>query len=250
MKHYLVTEWNVDMVDIEWLEDRRILFESFCLPSVVSQSNKNFEWILVSDSRTPEEFKKVLESYPATILYHNFDNYEWNAPEIDGEMQRSVDLEYIGDILSDFIGVQKTDYVITSRCDNDDAINVNYIERIQRLATKYWDGKSFWLNLTRGMKWHNGYVYPKNSQSNPFISFIEPPDSLKTAYQSCHTLAKYTEYPVICVRSGEPAWMQVIHKNNLLNRVMRFKGKRKDDEVKEMFAILPYFGGKKIKING
>ena len=64
------------MLDPEWLKGRQTLFEKFCLPSVLSQTNKDFEWILVADERTPEEFKKVIEAYPATVVYGDFAWYE------------------------------------------------------------------------------------------------------------------------------------------------------------------------------
>ncbi|MHA2374453.1 MAG: glycosyltransferase, partial [Candidatus Thorarchaeota archaeon] len=134
MKHYLVTQWNCDLYDLDWLKRRQVVFERFCLPSVESQTTKDFEWVLVSDSRTPDEFKNVLDSYPATVIYHDFENYEWKAPDVSKLseiMQLSTRLEYIQDIVADFIGEQDTDYIITSRCDNDDSISLDHIERTQ-----------------------------------------------------------------------------------------------------------------------
>ena len=65
MKHYLVTRWNVDLFDLGWLQRRQKIFEKFTLPSVEGQHNQNFEWLFISDSRTPDKFKNVLERYPA-----------------------------------------------------------------------------------------------------------------------------------------------------------------------------------------
>jgi len=112
MKHYLITEWNVDMLDMEWLTSRQKLFEKFTLPSVMAQNTDEFEWILVSDARTPDEFKRVLDSYPATVFYFDFDGFDWESPEWAGSgtksaiMQRSIDLEYIAKPLRKFIGEQ------------------------------------------------------------------------------------------------------------------------------------------------
>jgi len=247
MKHYLITEWNVDMIDMEWLTARQKLFEKITLPSVRAQTNKDFEWILVSDSRTPDEFKAVLDSYPATVFYFNFENHDWESPVFMGSgtqtqakktiMQRSIDLEYISKPLRDYIGTLDTDYVITSRLDNDDGISIDHIDRIQQAAKQNWSGDRFWLNLVRGLKYNHGDVFPVNSPHSPFISFVEPPHGLLTTYQVCHTEAKKTEYPVVQVRKGLPTWLQVVHGGNLLNRMKRFKGRASFSTVAERFKI-------------
>ena len=243
MKHFLVTEWNVDMTDMKWLTERQKLFEKITFPSVMAQTNKNFEWILVSDIHTPDAFKKVLESYPATVFYYDWARHDWESPEWAGSgtkgkiMQRSIDLEYISKPLREFIGKQKTDYVITSRLDNDDGIAVDHIDKIQRFAKKHWNGDRFWLNLTRGLKYCDGFVYPVNSSASPFVSFVEPPNGLLTTYQVCHTEARESRFLLIQVREGEPTWLQVIHGDNLLNKLMRGKGKKPFSEVAERFKI-------------
>ncbi len=243
MKHYLITEWNVDMVDMEWLTARQKLFEKITLPSVMAQSNVSFEWILVSDSRTPDEFKSVLNSYPATVFYYDWGNHDWESPEYNGSgtkggvMQRSIDLEYIAKPLQEFIGEQDTDYVITSRLDNDDGISTDHIDKIQKVAKQHWKGDRFWLNLVRGLKYCDGYVYPVNSAASPFISFVEPPHKLKTTYQVCHTEAKTSGYPMVQIRQGAPTWLQVIHGANLLNKLMRVKGKALFETVSDRFCI-------------
>jgi hypothetical protein len=245
MKHYLITEWNVDMIDMDWLTERQKLFEDITLPSVMSQTNKDFEWILVSDARTPDEFKEVLDSYPATVFYFNFENHDWESPDFEGGgvhakkelMQRSIDLEYIAKPLRDYIGTQDTDYVITSRLDNDDGISIDHIDKIQRFAKQHWTGERFWLNLVRGLKYNHGDVFPVNSAHSPFISFVEPPEGLLTTYQVCHTEAQSTEYNVVQVREGKPTWLQVIHGGNLLNRLKRQKGKAPFSTVAERFKI-------------
>lgn len=246
MKHYLITEWNVDMLDMEWLLERQKLFEKFTLPSVQAQTNKDFEWILVSDSRTPDEFKKVLDSYPATVLYFDFENFDWESPVFTGKgtraqhelMQRSIDLEYIAKPLREYIGTPDTDYVITSRLDNDDGISIDHIDKIQRFAKENWNGKRFWLNLVRGLKYNHGDVFPVNSPHSPFISFVESPKGLLTTYHVSHTEAKKcTKHTIIQVREGKATWLQVIHGGNLLNRLKRHKGKVPFSTVAERFKI-------------
>ncbi len=241
MKHYLITEWNVDMLDLDWLRERQAFFEKFTLPSVQAQTNKDFTWVLVSDSRTPDEFKEVLDGYPAEVFYFDFENYDWQAPQYEGGagtiMQRSIDLEMIDRPLIEYIGLQDTDYVITSRLDNDDAIANDHIERVQTEAAKRWNGKRFWLDFVRGLKYSHGFVYPVNSPHSAFISFVEPPTNLRTTYQTCHTIAQETEFPVHGVRKGEPSWLQHIHGGNIMNRLKRVAGKAPFRTVADRFTL-------------
>ena len=62
--HYILTRFNVDLynknntkwqkdkngtnIDPEiWLENRFKLFETYCLPSIINQTSKNFKWIVL-----------------------------------------------------------------------------------------------------------------------------------------------------------------------------------------------------------
>ncbi len=240
MKHYLITPWNTDNLDPEWLDERHILYEKYCLPSVLSQDNEDFEWLLIVDSRTPKQYKSRLESYPATIIYHDFGTTEWKFDlEGKGRGHRAVNLEYsVAEPLRNYIGTPDTDYVITSRLDSDDAISVDHIAKIQRHAKQRGHRKQrFWVNLVRGMKLNKGNVYPINRQSNPFISFVEPPYDLLTTYQVSHVEAVCTGHHIEQVREGSPTWLQVIHGGNLCNRLMRFRGERPFLTVSDCFKV-------------
>ena len=47
----------------QWLVHRFDLFEKYCLPSIKIQTCQNFEWIVLFDSKTPDNFKDRIESY-------------------------------------------------------------------------------------------------------------------------------------------------------------------------------------------
>jgi len=239
MKHYLITQFNCDLYDLGWLQRRQPLFERFCLPSVQAQTNKNFEWILVSDARTPPEFKAVLDSYPATVIYYDFSTYDWDAVappcnDLEPKMKRAVQLEYIAPVIREYLGTLETEYVITTRLDNDDAISVDFIDRIQQEAAKHFEpiiNPKFWLSLPRGYKWCDGFYYPLTSNKNPFCSFVETPQDLITVYSAVHTLiVNRTPYPCHIVRAGDPTWLQVITPEAMLNKLMRERGKQPDTD--------------------
>ncbi len=235
MKHYLITPWNLDMLDVEWLKERQKLFEKFCLPSVLSQTNKDFEWILVSDSRTPDEFKKVLDAYPATVLYSD----TGSLPKTKNDFTRAIQLEEAVAVpLRSYLENKGDGDIMTTRLDNDDTISTEHIDRLQGYYAQY-TGRNdrFWLNLVRGYKWCSGNVYPIGALQNPFISFVEPQGELLTVYQCCHQLAPKSGYPVVQVREGQPTWMQVIHGGNLLNKLMRYRGEQPFSNVSNLFKI-------------
>lgn len=242
MKHYLVTLFNVDLYDLDWLQRRQKLFEKYTLPSVEGQQNKDFEWLIISDSRTPDQFKSVLDRYPARTVYHDWTNYKW--AELDGikpdsPMGLAVRVETIGDVVGGIIGEQDTNYVITSRLDNDDMISKEHIARTQGYAAQLWEekGPKFWVTMVRGSRLCGDQIYPVNSKCSSFVSFVEDPKNLKTAYQCVHTLSNRTEYELVIIREGEPTWCEVIHSDNVMNRLKRYRGARPAKEVLRRFNV-------------
>lgn len=228
MKHYLVTLWNVDLYDLGWLQRRQRLFEKYTLPSVKGQNSKDFEWLLISDVRTPDKFKNVLDRYPARTVYYDWENYKWTSLkgiDDDSPMGLAVRVETIGDVIAGAIGEQDVP-VITSRLDNDDMISKEHIRRTRLYAEKLWAkrGPKFWITMVRGSRLSNGKMYPVNSKCSSFTSFVEDGKNLKTAYQCVHTLANRTEYPLEIIREGEPTWCEVIHGENVMNRLKRYRG--------------------------
>src|SRR4051812_22439143 len=67
-RHYIITRYNLDIngrpdlapnsqcLEASWLEDRLQLFRSICVPSVASQTSKNFTWLILIHPKTPAEY--------------------------------------------------------------------------------------------------------------------------------------------------------------------------------------------------
>jgi hypothetical protein len=213
-QHYLITRWNLGNCDLDWLENRRVVFEKYCLPSVESQTNKNFTWFLLSDIRTPDKFKQILDRYPAKIIYVDFKS---NLCGVEDKMEKALELENIKIELP----VPETDYVITSRLDNDDVIRMDYIDLIQKKAKQNWKGNNFWINYNVGYKLYKGNIFIVESKSNPFVSFVEKTESpLLTVHQVPHGKTQTTPYRSILVEE-DPIWLQVVHGSNIMNKVTR-----------------------------
>jgi len=211
--HVILTVFNVRLQfggntapDEEWLKHRFDLFDSFCYPSVRGQKNLNFKWLVFFDVSTPEHFRKKIASY---AQWENFVPYYVDHP-------MSVDL-FAGmkkDVISQ--AIPRTNHLISTLLDNDDALSMNYVESIQNLFC----GQKFeFINFTNGyvLNKENNRLYSKKDDSNPFISLIETMEDFKTVWcGSHHELSSQGNMRQV---ETHPMWLQVVHGRNVLNNV-------------------------------
>ncbi len=106
-----------DPLDKNRLNLRFKLFEMICLPSVLNQSNRNFQWILIIDRLLPPSHKKLLEDLTSHERIHL---YEYNDED---------DLECL-DWVQPFVK-DTPDYFLTTNLDDDDALPITFVESIQ-----------------------------------------------------------------------------------------------------------------------
>lgn len=211
--HLLFTRFNIkfpnssnDVNDIEWLDKRFTLFEKYCLPSVLAQTNQNFTWNILCDEFLPEKFKKImlqLENDFPIIKAHFF---RVDAIEKIPETVRSIARSQI-----------RGKYLITSRLDSDDMIYKGYINDVQSLFDYQNDRLLNFLNGFHFSEKHNLFTVVENYQANPFISYIEKVENeIKTIFLGKpHNLLK--DYPGIQNYRDRGYWCTVIHDNNIIN---------------------------------
>ena len=72
-QHFITTTFNVPAenwnktrdgktaLSEEWFLDRIELFDKYCLPSFKNQSEKNFEWLVFFDKKTPDFYKQRIK---------------------------------------------------------------------------------------------------------------------------------------------------------------------------------------------
>lgn len=204
-KHLILTRFNTGFdgpfsCSPEWLDHRFGLFERFCLPSVLSQTRRDFDWLIFAHPETPPPFRARLESLSSD-------------PRIRLCLVRRPD-----DI---FACAARTipdscSHLITTSLDNDDAIGTRYIEHIQ----DKFQGQDFEiLNFTTGYRLavRAGKLYRNRvAGPNPFVSLIEKAGS------SVHTIRRWGNHsqlvrlqPMIRNIESDPQWIQVIHGRNL-----------------------------------
>ncbi|RZN83121.1 MAG: hypothetical protein EVB11_06375 [Winogradskyella sp.] len=218
--HYIVTRFNIKsegwvndkngkkVNDLTWLKKRYNLFETFCLPSMQSQTDKGYSWLVFFDKNTPEEFKKrnedIREQLPQFMpLYVN----------------DFLDFE---DTLREFVfNETQTEYVITSRFDNDDCFHEDAIRVIQNAFVK----KDLTIiELSKGLTMliedESKLAKRENVFSGPFITLIEKKSdikSLKTVYNCEHT--SWGDLVDFIAIDNEFYWLQTIHDANISNKL-------------------------------
>jgi len=220
--HIILTRFNLPSGGREskirqspnWLENRFQLFEKYCLPSVVNQSNSNFNWFIYFDKDTPEPFysraKQYEQQYPSVSLF-----WESDAP-INKIRSHILKLAR-----SNTAGTNTT--LLTTRLDSDDALHNDFIDTLQKYAQQIDLGTSNRvLNYPDGLIINNGRTYAHHDESNPFASLLEPlSQAIQTVWQYPHT--QLHKFGPIQQMYEAAMWLQVIHGNNVSNRTRGYR---------------------------
>jgi hypothetical protein len=211
-EHVLLTRFNVRYVedpnaqsigtDPSWLTSRFELFERYCLPSVIAQSEQNFSWIVFFDAATPPEFAERAKALSAlrARTYPIF----WDTLPVDRVK------ETIASLLP-----TEPQWLLTSRLDNDDGLHADFMATLQR-AQSFKEAEV--LNCPNGVILNRQSAYRRRDMSNAFIALSEPYAGFKTVFSILRHVYANESYPVRQLE-GPPMWLQVIHDTNISNRV-------------------------------
>ncbi len=232
--HFLITQFNLrnfpksshraDDQWLDWTRNRITLFKTYCLPSILNQTEKNFSWLIYFDSDTPDEFMpfiKELEAYEFIKTCYSegsedfFKNY---LLEVKRQIKANVQ------------------WIITTRLDNDDVLHRSAIDVIQQNVVVK---DNFLISLTSGYvldverKMLAHYFYPMS----PFISLIESVSNNPVGiFVRPHTqwqnlrLFIYKEIYLEFFKPKErqarfilksPLWIQLVHGKNVSNSFYR-----------------------------
>jgi len=203
-KHFIFTRYNLGLYEnaliedkVGWMERRLHLFDK-CADSVKAQTNQDFTWIIAIDPKTPKrDFKRIQK-------VNTFNSV--------------VCSEYPPDFLRKIAKNIKQEWIITSRLDNDDLLEPDYIKEIQdnfKGKLEVLDVKGRQLEVSSGKYYETGRDRP----NSPFLSLIEPNNDLKTCFYCNHTTMdeKFDSRLI-----NKQLYVQVIHQENVCNKI---KGK-------------------------
>lgn len=219
LQHFILTRFNLllwrkdkegcNVRTVEWLEHRFILFEHYCLPSLCNQSCKDFEWIVLFDSRTPDKYKKRIEQCQAI------------CPQLIPVFVEPAEGRYFDSIFKrEVVKRLKAPRILTTYLDNDDALDCSFVADLQARALNASDGK--FINYTDGYQFYTDHKYLLRIHypRNHFISVVEKgdPATLKTIYGfGSHYYIDKIEGVKIEKVEGLPLWCEVIHEKNMGN---------------------------------
>jgi len=198
----------------DWLEKRFQLFETYCLPSVLAQSNLNFTWFIYFDEHTPEPHYSRAKQFEQ--LYENITLF-WET---------DVTLSRIREQIVSLVD-SSADTLLTTRLDNDDALNRNFIDELQVQASQLRQSSPQVLNYPNGMILNNGSTYSHRDKNSPFASLLEPMSvNIRTIWRYQHT--QLHRFGAIHQLTSEAMWLQIVHGDNVSNRI---RGRRVSNKV-------------------
>lgn len=207
LRHLLLTRFNnvlneeyTRALDDQWLEQRWALFTTFTLPSLLGQTNADFDWWILCHEETPSWIRKRA----AAIDLPSRAAFIYGAPQAD--------------LLAPFRD-PPLEVLLTTRIDSDDAFHREAIARI-RAAFESAPVTTRVLNFEIGYKldWATGQLALSEFHSPPFSTLIKRQpigDPLDTGGNH-YDLRR--NYPYVSIDNGDPMFVQVIHGENLANR--------------------------------
>lgn len=227
MQHFVITRFNIASPGREvpirntpgWLERRFDLFEAYCLPSIAAQEQGQFQWLIYFDQETPAEFRKRIDRARERVAFEPIFVGPFSMSEVAADVQARL--------------ATRLGRIVTTRLDNDDAIANDLLQRIRLQAEQLPDGTI--INFRDGIALSQGRLYAATDTSNPFTSLVEQAEGAQTIWAAPHTelASRFAIRQVL----DEPSWLQVVHGENVTNRI---KGRRlADKDVMARFTLSP-----------
>src|SRR5699024_7392503 len=206
-----MTSKAIDQIDVstdeDYLRSRFDLFLKYTVPSVNSQTRKEFEWLVLFSDQTPTHYRKEIEEiknrcpHLSPIFLNSKINYkEFVTKYIKSKLDNKTPMN-------------------TTRLDNDDAIRNDFIQKIQK-SVETLEEKDQVLIFPDGFQYEEktgaiaNYCFPENH----FSTLICYGEEVNTILDYNHMeISKL--YPTIFLEKSKAMWIEVIHDNNLLNRI-------------------------------
>ena len=200
LKHVILIRFCLGK-DIKWLKKREKEFYAWTFPSLVGQTNQNFEvWLLHS---LLEEANFV---FPPDFKLVKIKNR--GAAPAEGEIERIMDWD------------------ISTRLDSDDALSLDYVERVQALASTLDIFKNATLlDFPDGYYEEHGVYYKRRWMNSPFCTVI---GRGRHVWEDQHGFIHKHFQNIL--RVDGPAWIHVKHKNSSTYKTDPFVGQQTELE--------------------
>jgi len=220
-QHFLVTRFNLkikgwdttknaeSVLTDSWLQNRFELFETYCLPSVINQTDQDFIWYVCFDTETPQAYKKKIVKIEEKC--RNF-----HPLFVDGSENY---VHAVTQAITDELLTNDAPYIITTRMDNDDIIHQDFIASIQEAFVPVRDTvidvrEGYQLSIEKAKYQVREYSHPFNA----FVSVIERRDSFRTVTDRMHY--DWKDYDSVVVVDNKRLWIELVHQKNKANATL------------------------------
>lgn len=203
----MLTRFNLPTPGVEgliraregWLRDRVALFERYCAPSVASQTAP-VTWLVYLDPASPDWLLSRLASYVDSGLFRPVFRTQVSPEELVADIDQAVPA--------------RQDILITTNIDNDDGIAADFSERLQNTVSAH---ERVAVYVSRGLVKRGEDLYLRTDPRNAFCSVREPWSAPVAAWSEYHN--EFSRVMPVIEIEGDPGWLQVVHGNNVSNRV-------------------------------
>lgn len=189
--HVLATRLGIGVYDPAWFDYRLRLFETITVPSVAAQTSPEFTWLLVVDRRMPPAARarvdRAVAGLPHAVVLPVEFKTDFRPTVVQWCQQRA---EQVG-----------AGYVLTSRLDDDDALRVDALERLQTEAaefTRTGPHRYAVLSLNLGCMWVPAYRFGYTRYHDSIaigLSLMEPVEECRSVYGKPHREIKQKYAP-------------------------------------------------------
>ena len=219
LQHFLLTRFNIllwrqdkegkKVRTTKWLDHRFSLFERYCFPSIKNQTCQDFEWIVLLDSKTPDNFRERITCYqmecPQLIPVFVEPKNGWRFAEI---------------FKTEIVKRLNAKRVLSTYLDNDDALNVGFVEDLKHRVTTVSDGTFFYYDEGYQYYTEDQFMMQIHYPRNHFVSVVERGDAATVKGIFGHGRHYYIdsiEEANIEHIKTKPMWCEVVHEKNVLN---------------------------------
>jgi len=212
-QHLIISRFNVGLYPSEeaasWMDYRLKIFDYYCYPSIASQTNQNFTWLVLFDSRTSEKHRKIISKYKKVTPVYYVRKPGSLQTIVKESIKKSVN--------------PKAEFIITTRVDVDDMLNKDFVKETQIQMPKK-DNVQLVFSLGYVLRLHPNILLEREYIYNQFASYIEKNSgNIKTVWFAAHgTIHKTAETKCI---NKDRMWCWTLH-NKHLGRTSKIKNYR------------------------
>ena len=118
IKVVVVTRFGIGMKDKAWYDYRYIVHKALGQACMLNQTNQNFDWVICLDESPPEDFLEKLK------------NDFKDSKNIHLLHIKSDWIKEYRDFINENVLTKETKKLVFARRDDDDAVNVNFVQNI------------------------------------------------------------------------------------------------------------------------